>query len=52
MAAETRESFITFITLGKLSNNNEHIESLSTEITRKYQKNIILLCIYSPPRGK
>ena len=42
---------ITFNALEKLSNNNEHIESLSVEIIRKNQKNIILSCIYRPPRG-
>ena len=41
---------ITFNALEKLSNNNEHIESLSVEIIRKNQKNIILSCIYRPPR--
>ena len=42
---------ITFIALEKLSNNNKHIESLSVEIIWKNQKNIILSCIYWPPRG-
>ena len=42
---------ITFNALEKLSNNNGHIESLSVEIIRKNQKNIILSCIYRPPRG-
>ena len=42
---------ITFNALEKLSNNNEHIESLSVGIIRKNQKNIILSCIYRPPRG-
>ena len=42
---------ITFNALEKLSNNNKHIESLSVEIIRKNQKNIILSCIYRPPRG-
>ena len=42
---------ITFNKLEKLSNNNEHIESLSVEKIRKNQKNIISSCIYRPPRG-
>ena len=42
---------ITFNTLEKISNNNEHIEGLSVEIIRKNQKNIILLCIYRHPSG-
>ena len=42
---------ITFNALEKLSINNEYIESLSVEIIRKNQKNIILSCIYRPPRG-
>ena len=42
---------ITFNALEKLSNNNEHIESLSVERIRKNQKNIILSCIYRPRRG-
>ena len=42
---------ITFNVLEKLSNNNEHTESLSVEIIRKNQKNIILSCIYRSPRG-
>ena len=42
---------ITFNALEKLNNNNEHIESLSVAIIRKNQKNIILSCIYRPPRG-
>ena len=42
---------IAFRTLEKLSNNNKHIESLSVEIIRKNQKNIILSCICRPPRG-
>ena len=42
---------ITFNALEKLSNNNEHIESLFVEIIRKNQKNIILSCIYRPSRG-
>ena len=42
---------IAFNALEKLCNNNEHIESLSIEIIRKNQKNIILLCIYRLPRG-
>ena len=42
---------ITFRVLEKLSNNNRHIESLSIEIIRKNQKNIILSCIYRPSRG-
>ena len=42
---------ITFNALEKLGNNNEHIESLSVEIIRKNQKNIILSCIYRPSRG-
>ena len=42
---------ITFNALEKLSNNNDHIEGLSVEIIRKNQKNIILSCIYRPPRG-
>ena len=42
---------ITFNALEKLSNNNEHIESFSVEIIRKNQKNIILSCIYRPPKG-
>ena len=40
---------ITFNALEKLSNNNEHIESLSVEIIRKNQKNIILSCICRDP---
>ena len=40
---------ITFNPLEKLSNNNEHIESLSVEIIRKNQKNIILSCICRDP---
>ena len=39
------------ITFKTLNNNNKHIESFSVEIIRKNQKNIILLCIYRPPRG-
>ena len=42
---------ITFNALEKLSNSNKHIESLSVETIRKNQKNIILSCIYRPPRG-
>ena len=42
---------IAFNALETLCNNNEHIESLSIEIIRKNQKNIILLCIYRLPRG-
>ena len=42
---------ITFNALEKLSNNNEHIESLSVEIIRKNQMNIVLSCIYRPPSG-
>ena len=42
---------ITFNTPGKLSNNNEHIESIYVEIIRNNQKNIILSCIYRSPRG-
>ena len=44
---------VTFKIFEKLSNNNEHIESesLSIEIIRTNQKNIILLCIYRPLRG-
>ena len=42
---------ITLNALEKLSNNNEHIESLSIGIIKKNQKNIILSCIYRPPRG-
>ena len=41
---------ITFNALKKLSNTNEHIESLSVEIIRKNQ-NIILSCSYRAPRG-
>ena len=37
---------ITFNTLEKLSNNNEHIENLCIKIIRKNLKNIISLCIY------
>ena len=40
---------ITFNALEKLGNNNEHIESLSVEIIRKNQKNIILSCICRDP---
>ena len=42
---------ITFNALEKLSKNNEHNESLSVEIIRNNQENIILSCIYRPPRG-
>ena len=41
---------ITFNALKKLSNTNEHIESLSIKIIRKNQ-NIILSSIYRAPRG-
>ena len=37
---------ITFNTLEKLSNNNEHIENLSFKTIRKNLKTIISLCIY------
>ena len=42
---------IITIALENLSKNNEHIESLSVEIIRNNQKNIILSCISRPPRG-
>ena len=33
-----------------LSNKNKYIESLCIEKIRKNQKNIVLSCIYRPPR--
>ena len=43
---------IAFKILEKLRNNNKHTESLSIEIIRKNQMNVILSCIYRPPRGE
>ena len=41
---------IAFKILEKLRNNNKHTESLSIEIIRKNQMNVILSCIYRPQR--